>query len=520
MEHLGFVRRRTTAWVGVALSTVVALCALTVPDAALAAVDGDADTQISGTVTATGPAPVDRVAVTAYRFLSGDWWEFGTVETDDLGDYLIDVPAGTYRLRFHDRAGYYADEFWDGGTRLVEATDIAAAAGEPTSGVSPELEVGAHITGTLTNLKGQPIYLAGVSALRLIDGQWVSSYRGSTMSDGGYDLTGLVAGTYRLWFYDARFNDEFWDDAPDVHSASDVVVSTGQTISGKNGDLAPAGSKVVSQVAPSVSGAAVVGGTLTANTGTWTPSPTSFTYKWKANGALIEGATGPTFTPGPSQAGRSISVQVHAYKTGYETGWNDSAAVPIPPAVARTLENTAAPTITGAARVGSTLTASPGSWNATGVEYSYRWSIGTTVVPTTTAHLEVPPTALGSSITVTVTAAMSGMTSGTATSAATAAVQPGSIRIVSTPTIRGAARVGKKLTVSAGQTAPTGIKVTFQWVRGGTVVKESSAAGYRITRADLGRRLWVRATYSLPGYTDRVVKTSRTDRVRARSVQR
>jgi hypothetical protein len=42
---------------------------------------------------------------------------------------------------------------------------------------------------------------------------------------------------------------------------------------------------------PAITGTAKVGRTLTASHGTWTPSPTSYTHQWYADGKAIKGAT-------------------------------------------------------------------------------------------------------------------------------------------------------------------------------------------------------------------------------------
>src|SRR5690242_20654243 len=49
-----------------------------------------------------------------------------------------------------------------------------------------------------------------------------------------------------------------------------------------------------------------------------------------------------------------------------------------------TMANTAAPTISGTAKVASTLTASPGTWSPTGATFTYQWlADGAAVTPAT-----------------------------------------------------------------------------------------------------------------------------------------
>ncbi len=69
---------------------------------------------------------------------------------------------------------------------------------------------------------------------------------------------------------------------------------------------------------PVVSGDAVVGGTLTAEAGTWAPEPTAISYRWFVDGKKLK-HTGPTFTLSGSRLGKSVQVRVRASRAGYTT---------------------------------------------------------------------------------------------------------------------------------------------------------------------------------------------------------
>ncbi|WP_449569596.1 cell wall-binding repeat-containing protein [Microbacterium sp. MC2] len=81
----------------------------------------------------------------------------------------------------------------------------------------------------------------------------------------------------------------------------------------------------LASAAPTVSGTAKVGSTLTARTGAWT-SGTSFSYQWYAGRAAIAGATGTSLKLGTAQAGKKISIKVTGRKSGYTTVSRTSAA--------------------------------------------------------------------------------------------------------------------------------------------------------------------------------------------------
>ena len=107
------------------------------------------------------------------------------------------------------------------------------------------------------------------------------------------------------------------------------------------------GAKAVPRVmrasTPKISGSAVVGKTLTAKRGTWTPG-VSFSYQWYRNGAAISGAKGATYRIQSADAGRRISVKVTGKRSGYATESRTSAKTaavkrPAPPTRANPFSN-------------------------------------------------------------------------------------------------------------------------------------------------------------------------------------
>lgn len=118
-------------------------------------------------------------------------------------------------------------------------------------------------------------------------------------------------------------------------------------------------------VAPTISGNAHVGDTLTANDGTWTFAPT-FTYQWeradadRSNVTPIQGATSKTYVLTTNDAGKLICVRVTGSNSvGEHTVQSDFTAT----AVLAVPSNTALPTISGTEQVGQVLTAVAGTWD-------------------------------------------------------------------------------------------------------------------------------------------------------------
>jgi hypothetical protein len=69
-------------------------------------------------------------------------------------------------------------------------------------------------------------------------------------------------------------------------------------------------------VLPVITGTAQIGFTLSGSNGTWSNSPTGYTYRWLANSVAIGGATANTFTLLTAQIGTTITFEVTASNTG------------------------------------------------------------------------------------------------------------------------------------------------------------------------------------------------------------
>ncbi|QBF46704.1 hypothetical protein [Janibacter limosus] len=118
---------------------------------------------------------------------------------------------------------------------------------------------------------------------------------------------------------------------------------------------------------PRIAGTPRVGQLLTASTGSWSPTPSRYTYRWKRNGANISGATQRTYTPTTADAGRKLSVRVEVTRSGYRTASATSASVGIP------IHATTRPYLNGTFRAGQTITVRAGTWTPRPTSYSYQW---------------------------------------------------------------------------------------------------------------------------------------------------
>jgi len=108
---------------------------------ALSAVTLPTDGAISGTVTQPGGSALHGVCVAATQASPALGQPVYAV-TGSTGSYsIIDLPPGTYRVRFSSGCGAigYRTEWWDGKSSTITATPITVTAGGTTTGISPVL---------------------------------------------------------------------------------------------------------------------------------------------------------------------------------------------------------------------------------------------------------------------------------------------------------------------------------------------------------------------------------------------
>ena len=134
--------------------------------------------------------------------------------------------------------------------------------------------------------------------------------------------------------------------------------------------------------APTINGTAQVGETLTANTSGIADadglSSVQYEYQWLVDDADISGATNATYTLAADDEGKAISVSISfTDDAGNEETLTSAATDAVSAAAAANSPATGAPTITGTAQVGQTLTAdTSGIADANGlsnVQYEYQW---------------------------------------------------------------------------------------------------------------------------------------------------
>ena len=134
--------------------------------------------------------------------------------------------------------------------------------------------------------------------------------------------------------------------------------------------------------APTITGTAQVGETLEAGTSGITDadglSDVQYEYQWLADGTDISGATNATYTLAAADEGKAIKVQVSfTDDAGNEETLTSAATDVVEAAPTTNSPATGAPTISGTAQVGETLTANTSGVadvdGLSNVQYEYQW---------------------------------------------------------------------------------------------------------------------------------------------------
>jgi hypothetical protein len=164
-----------------------------------------------------------------------------------------------------------------------------------------------------------------------------------------------------------------------------AIASVATVLALPAGGLALAGAVPGNHAEPSIAGVATVGSTLVATQGSWTQSPTSFSYQWVrcshsggspdgSNCASIGGATTTSYIVATGDVNHRLRIRVTATNAdGSRTVASNATAVVANPTAGRPI-NTAVPTLSGTPSLGQTLRVEPGAWNGRQpITFTFDW---------------------------------------------------------------------------------------------------------------------------------------------------
>jgi hypothetical protein len=263
---------------------------------------------------------------------------------------------------------------------------------------------------------------------------------------------------------------------------------------------------------PTISGSAQQGQTLTEAHGSWSGSPSTYSYRWErcdSSGnacAAIAGATSQTYVLSNLDVGATIRVQ----ETAASSARNSLPALSTVTAVVQSAPgvpaNTAPPTISGSAQQGQTLTESPGAWTGSPTAYSYQWlrcdtaGIGCVAISGAVGQSYVPSIADGGLTIRVQETAIDGSGMSVPVSSNATSVVPAAPGATSPPTISGGTQVGQTLTESHGVWTGSPVSYGYQWLRcdavgiSCTAISGATGQAYQLAADDLGSTIEVQET--------------------------
>ena len=452
--------------------------------------------QVGKTLTAdtAGIADDDGLsgATFSHQWVAND----GTADTDiagatDSSYNLLGADEGkTIRVRvsFTDDAAN-EESLTSDATAVVAARPNSPATGAPT--ITGTAQVGETLTADVAGIADDD----GLSGATF-NYQWISN-DGTTDTD----ITGATSSSYTLVAADEgksiKVRVSFTDDAGfDETLTSTATEEVSFAVQQQRANSPATGG-------PAITGTAQVGETLTADTSGIADADgltnVTFSYQWVANDgtsdADIAGATDSTYTLAAADEGKTIKVRVAFTDRG---GYAESLTSAATAAVAARANSpaTGAPSITGTAQVGETLTAdTSGITDAdglSGVTFSYQWlADDADIAGATDSTYTLVAADEGKAIKVKVSFTDEANHQETLTSTATAAVTavPNS-PATGAPVITGTAQVGETLTADTSGIADSdglsNVSYSYQWIRndGSSDSDIQNATGFRYTLVD------------------------------------
>ena len=284
----------------------------------------------------------------------------------------------------------------------------------------------------------------------------------------------------------------------------------------------------VNNAPPTITGAPVVGETLVASEGSWTPAPDQVAYAWQrcdtaGGNCMTVGTNSSSYVIPGGDLGRTIRVEVTASNAGDDS----MPALSAPTAIVTALTapvNTAEPVISGSTVAGSTLSATTGTWSGVGtITFAYRWvrcgadgglpdgSNCPSIDGATNSSYELGAVDIGMRLRVRVTASnAAGLNTATsnATDTVTQSLTVGPPVNTAEPTITGTFVQGRLLSASVGTwNGATPLSFAYDWRRcpadGGlpdgsncAAISGATSSSYTLSADDVGHPIRIRVTAS------------------------
>ena len=498
------------------------------------AAGGSLNTQLASAQAALYTTTGDLVA-TATTDVAGD---------EELPRYLFDrVAPGSYLLKF-SAGSSYVPEYWNNKKTRATATRVGVKAGATTTVGDGVLSVASStskssITGTVTDTDGAP--LAGIAVSALTGDDRVNGRTVQTDAAGKFTIATLAAGSYSLRYASAPATDvpegteppapayapQWWKGASSAATATYFTVKAGKTVAARNAVMVDAASLTGSVAATLGNNSGVVrvydaDGNEAARVDY---AQNAYTFTGLAPGQYrvlvspLGGENSPTPTPvwsgDKSTFATAVAIDVAA-----------GSAVTVPLITAPDAVTSIAGSVVAAAdklpvsdvqvaayRLTPDGSYEPFAWgysNGLGVYTidglavgSYKLLVASFDYPAAyKSQYYLGATTLAKATVVTV-----GEVGATTPASKVSLIAATPVVQMSTPTISGTVKVGKKLKASVAARVPSTATLSYQWLRDGKKISKATKSAYTLTTKDKGKEITVKVAAKKTGYTS-VAKTS------------
>jgi hypothetical protein len=480
--------------------------------------------QITGTVTSVLAAPVEGIRVTATGASETNSGFYGSTTSNAGGEYTVSgLPSGEYHVEFstvHGSSPDYLTQYYSGKESFSGAEAVTVTAPATTGEVNAELQTPqtpGEITGTVTSaVTKAPIEHAEVDVYEAATRRFV--IRSTTNTQGGYTVSGLAPGEYKVEFSPTgglNYVAQFYNDKGSFAVAEAVQVSSGATTVGIDAALQESGEitgEVTTETGQGIGIIEVVvyeagaAGKKVAEAQTHEGGGYTVTGL-RAGEYVVEfysglpGSNGKNYATQyyPGQSARSSAHPVKVAEGATVSGVN--AKLQSGGGISGTVRNTSAEPIGGVAvvvydseggEVHTSYTEANGEYTVWGLA-SGQYKVQFLGARGYVAQYYKNASSLAGATQVTVKAGHE-----EATPEINAALMPATApKEVKPPEVTGTLAVGQTLTCSSGDWtgAPTPEEFTYQWLKDGAkTIAGATEDTYKVTTADEGHTLLCDAT--------------------------
>lgn len=168
--------------------------------------------------------------------------------------------------------------------------------------------------------------------------------------------------------------------------------------------------------------------------------------------------------------------------------------------------------VAGNAVFGSTLSAK--ATVAADSTVKYQWlREGVAISGATSSTYKLEAADVAKKVSVKVTVARSGYLDATATSAAKTIAKAAAPKATKAPSISGTATFAKTLTAKVGTWNTSGLTYKYQWLRNGASIKGATKSTYKLTSADVAKKITVKVTASKANFNNGTATSAATAKV-------